>query len=84
MYDQCANYQDNQAGCSPINDARLSVPAETNSQRNDADRNHKNQQLLVHMVVPELAEKRKECHDKGQQKAMQKTQPGQPDGNFVE
>lgn len=84
VYDQCANDQNNQSGCPPINDARLSMPAEADGQRNDADRNHENQQFLVHMVVLELAEKGQERHDKRQQEAMQETQPGQPDGDFVE
>jgi hypothetical protein len=84
VYDQCTSRQYDQAGYSPKNDAYLSVPTETDGQRDNTDRNNKKQQFRVQVVVVELTQKWQKSDDKRQQKTVQKTQPGQSDGNFVE
>lgn len=77
MRNRPANGEQRQADDAPGNDADMTVTAETEIQRNDADRYDDDEHFHVQVIVAELAEKRQYRDGEGQQQAMQQAKARQ-------
>lgn len=84
MHNGCARRQQQQPGGAAEQDPDAMVPAETQAERNDADRDDNGQHLQVKVVVAELPGKRQQPDEEGQREAMQQAQSRQRDGGLVQ